>query len=263
MGGVKDIQVRPIASADARRFIQRWHYSGKVINKSQLAFGAFLAGRLVGVLQYGSPMDKAKVLPLVQGTKWNDMLELNRMAMVDETPRNAESRVIAITAAIIRKQYPNVEWVLSFSDGCQCGDGTIYRASGFLLTGIKKNATIYKYQGEGFTSIGLSTSSAMRARFSRLTGASIQSVQDMMRHGAIRLAGYQLRYVLPLKPGVRERLTVPVLPYGDIAKAGASMYLGKTRVESIVADAPTSVGEGGSIPTSTLQSPADIQSVFG
>jgi hypothetical protein len=38
---------------------------------------------------------------------------------------------------MIQKHYPHVEWVISFADGCQCGDGTIYRAAGFVLTGIK------------------------------------------------------------------------------------------------------------------------------
>jgi hypothetical protein len=33
---------------------------------------------------------------------------------------------------------------VSFADGTQCGDGTIYRASGFVLTGIKENDQIWQ-----------------------------------------------------------------------------------------------------------------------
>ena len=43
---------------------------------------------------------------------------------------------------MIKKQAPQIKWVISFADGCSCGDGAIYRASGFVLTGIKENANI-------------------------------------------------------------------------------------------------------------------------
>ena len=231
MATAKDIRVAPIKSADARAFVQRWHYSGKAYPKSQLHLGAFIDGMLIGVMQYGDPLVRAKVLPLVRGTKWNDMLELNRMAMIDATPPNTESRFIAISARIIRKTYPNMEWLLSFSDGCQCGDGTIYRAAGFLLTGIKKNKTILRApNGYTFTDIGFKTSTDVKARALAACGVSRWiSKEPTGLPGVVDLPGFQLRYILPLKPGVRERLTVPILPYTEIIKRGAGMYLGKPR----------------------------------
>lgn len=255
MATAKDIHVAPIKSADARAFVERWHYSGKAYPKSSLHFGAFLDRRLVGVMSYGDPLDRSKVLPLVRDTRWHDMLELNRMAMIDATPPNTESRFIAITARLIRKHYPAIEWLLSFSDGCQCGDGTIYRAAGFLLTAIKRNVGMYQWRGEVFTTVGLNTSSAMRARFSALTGDTIQGAQDMVKHGATVLPGFQLRYILPLKPGVRDRLTVPVLPYSAIQEAGAGMYLGRKRAsEASKMRPPFQVGEDGAAPIPTLHS---------
>jgi len=67
----KDLIVKPIGSKDARRFIKKHHYSGKVVNNSSLHFGVFWNDRLEGVMQYGCPFMKTKVLPLVEGTKWN------------------------------------------------------------------------------------------------------------------------------------------------------------------------------------------------
>lgn len=61
------------------------------MQNSQLHFGAFLDGRLHGVLQYGPSMDKKKVITLVNGTGWNEFIELNRMAFDDYLPRNSES----------------------------------------------------------------------------------------------------------------------------------------------------------------------------
>jgi hypothetical protein len=67
------------------------------------------------------------------------MLELNRMAFDDYLPKYSESRCIAISIKLIKKNAPHIKWIFQFFDGTQCGDGTIYRASGFVLTGIKEN----------------------------------------------------------------------------------------------------------------------------
>lgn len=61
------------------------------------------------------------------------------MAFDDYLPRNSESYCIAKTIRLIKKQAPQVKWVISFADGCSCGDGTIYRACNFVLTDIKRN----------------------------------------------------------------------------------------------------------------------------
>ena len=150
MGRALEIDVRVIPSSLANPFVKRVHYSGKVVNNSTLHFGVFLDGAMHGVMSFGAPTDKRKVLGLVEGTPWNGMLELNRMAFDDYLPRNSESRAISIAMKLIKKNAPHVKWILSFADGCQCGDGTIYRASNFILTQIKRNNTLrYDPQGGG------------------------------------------------------------------------------------------------------------------
>ena len=150
MGRAKEIIVKVIPSKIANDFVKKNHYSGKVVNMSNLHFGCFLDNTLHGVMSYGSPMDKRNVLGLVDtgvedlNKKWNEMLELNRMAFDDYLPKYSESRCIAISIRLIKKNAPQIKWLLSYSDATQCGDGTIYRASGFKLTQINKNGTIYK-----------------------------------------------------------------------------------------------------------------------
>ncbi len=144
MGRALDVELRVIPARIANPFVDRVHYSGKHVNNSQLHLGAFLDGRLHGVMSFGPPMDKSKVIGLVKGTPWNGMIELNRMAFDDTLPRNSESRCIGLAMRMLKKNAPHVKWVLSFADGCSCGDGTIYRASNFVLTGITKNSTILR-----------------------------------------------------------------------------------------------------------------------
>lgn len=242
MGRAKDIVVKPISSKDARRIIRQLHYSGKVCASSQLHFGVFLDGKCGGALQFGPSMDKRKVQGLVKGTKFNGFLELNRMALADWLPPNGESRAIGVCLRLIRKRYPHIEWIVSYSDATQCGDGAIYRASGFVLTSIKENKTIMLMpDGETIADITLNVGSAKY----REGNASY-----WRKHGATSLPGYQLRYIYFLNPEAKARLTVPILPFDEIEKRGATMYLGRTKPSSEAADFQSE--EGGAIPTRAL-----------
>ena len=161
MATAKDIIVKVIPSKIANDFVKKHHYSGKVVNNSQLHFGAFLNGKLHGVMSYGCSLDKRKVQRLVlnkntgEPALWNEWLELNRMAFDDVLPRNSESRCISISLKLIKKNAPHIRWIISYADGTHCGDGTIYRASGFKLTGASTSSMIelpekyWKYNGGG------------------------------------------------------------------------------------------------------------------
>lgn len=233
MTSAKELRVAPISASDANAFVRRIHYSGRVVPNSQLHLGVFLRNTLQGAMQFGPPMDKRKALALVPGTSWNGFLELNRMAFSEALPRNSESRAIAVALRLIRKRYQHVEWIVSYADGTQCGDGAIYRASGFVLTGIRQNTTIVR-RPDG--SVG-----------SELVGG---------RHlGGRPLPGFQLRYIYFLRPEARARLSVPIIPFSRISEVGASMYRGQKRAGSkaIVAP-PNHGGEGGETPTPALHS---------
>jgi len=213
MGRAKEIRVKVIPSKIANEFVKKHHYSGKVVANSKLHFGCFLDGKLHGVMQYGSPMDKRNVLKLVDtsnktiNSKFNEMLELNRMAFDDYLPKNSESRCISISFKLLKKNAPHIKWILSYSDAVQCGDGTIYRASGFKLTNVGKNSTIYKLKdGRKIAKRGDSK------RFYDLEGAKV-------------LKGFQNRYIYLIDKSCK--ITVPILPFSEIDKQGAGMYKGE------------------------------------
>jgi hypothetical protein len=247
MASAKDLVVAPIAPRIAGACIKRHHYSGKVVPNSQLHLGVFLNGRLEGAMQFGPSLDKRKLQGLVAGTQWNGFIELNRMAFSDRLPRNAESRCLGIALRLIRKQYPHIEWVVSFADGTQCGDGTIYRASGFELTGITPNKSIWQLPS-GQT---VSAATYSKGRHILQDGASGQA--SLRRLGGGFLPGFQLRYVYFVNPAARDRLTVPILPFSAIEEAGASMYRGQRVRKHQESACPADLG--GETPTRTLQNP--------
>jgi hypothetical protein len=241
IASAKDIKVAPIAAWAANAFVRRVHYSGKVAANSQLHLGVFLDNTLEGAMQFGPSLDKSKLVGLVAGTSWNGFLELNRLAFTDRLPRNSESRALGIALRMIRKHYPHVQWIVSFADATQCGDGTIYRAAGFALTGIRKNTTIWAMSEdkETFSRVSLTdTRRPLRAAvMNRVTKGSAAretgsaTMKPFKEMGFRPLPGYQLRYVYFLDPRARGRLTVPILPFTKIDEMGAGMYRGEMRAK--------------------------------
>ena len=126
--------------------------------------------------------------------------------------------------------------MVSFSDGTQCGDGTIYRAAGFVLTDIRESDAL---------------------RINPATGEVMHVIQA--HHKMIskefrtweKTKGYQMRYVYFINPKARQRLTVPVIPFSKINEMGAGMYKGKPRTKEQELEHPSSLG--GATPTCTLQ----------
>lgn len=123
--------------------------------------------------------------------------------------------------------------MVSFADGTQCGDGTIYRASGFLLIGIKQNNQILKFP-DGLTETRMLLSDPSRpsrrnelaSKYGiKLSGAS--TVKPFLDYGAVYLDGYQLRYIYFIDKSRQKDLNVDVLPFSAIADAGAKMYRGE------------------------------------
>jgi hypothetical protein len=216
MGRAKEIIVKVIPSKIANEFVKKHHYSGKVVNNSSLHFGAFLDGKLHGVMSYGSPFDKSRVIGMVQPCLWNEMLELNRMAFDDYLPKNSESRCLAISIKLIKKNAPQIKWVLSFSDGTQSGDGTIYRASGFYLTSVKPNSSIIELpNGKRVASM----------TFTKGKYILSQNGRAGVPEGSKKVAGFQLRYIYLIDKSCK--ITVPILPFSKIDELEAGMYKGK------------------------------------
>lgn len=208
---VKDIVIKVIPSKIANEFVKKHHYSGKVVPNSQLHFGCFLNNVLHGVMSFGASINKKGTVNLVKDTGWNEFLELNRMAFDEYLPRNSESRCISIAMRLLKKNAPHIKWVVSFADGTQCGDGTIYRASGFVLTDIRKNEAL---------------------RVNPITNEKVHKItayhhknKDFKNWEA--LEGWQLRYIYFLDKSKEKDLTVPIIPFSKIDELGAGMYKGE------------------------------------
>ncbi|UGY29071.1 hypothetical protein HU675_0021385 [Bradyrhizobium septentrionale] len=143
----------------------------------------------------------------------------------------------------MRTNYPHIEWIISFADACQCGDGTIYRAAGFLLTMIKTNKDLH-----------IAEDGSIVHKMSQITGRNrlqhLAATGGRWRGTGPTLEGYTLRYIYFTNPAARSRLIGEPLPYSAIEARGATMYRG---VRGKQAMAGTNQHSDGAAPIPTLQ----------
>lgn len=207
MSQVKDIIVKVIPATIWNDFIRRHHYSWKVVPNSQLHFWCFLDWKLHWVMSYWPSINKKWTINLVKWTKWNEFIELNRMAFDEFLPRNSESRCIAISIRMIKKKAPRIKRIISFADWTQCWDWTIYRASWFKLVWIAENSAIR---------INPETWEKMHT----IQAFHLKKQKEFKNR--VPLKWNQLKYVYLIDKNCE--LNVPVLDFTEIDKVWAWMY---------------------------------------
>lgn len=126
----RDLAVAPVPYRIARRFVERNHYLGYAPPGARACLGVFCGSRLAGVLVFGRP--SARLEDQV-GT-----LELTRMVLLDECPKNSESRALALAARWVKRNLPGVRRLIAYCDPGQGHRGTVYRAAGWRLAGVTK-----------------------------------------------------------------------------------------------------------------------------
>lgn len=245
----KDILIKSIDVQSARQIVETYHYSGKSTQNSQIHFGAFVNNKLLGVLQFGPHIDKRRMTQNL-GIGFNESLELNRMAFSDLLPKNSESRAISICLRILKKQYPHLKLIVSFADACQCGDGTIYRASGFKLHSFKKNNSLLD-AGDGEIEFNHGKKKRKVISKKSLDSKPGPNGKNMCSHLKLKpIEGYQMKYIYFFDKALEAKFK-----FVDKIPDDVRMYKGQKMRASSVESGTTSFQEvgGGESPTDALQ----------
>ena len=187
--GTADYFVAQIPCATAREIIRREHYSHSVVNNSYVNLGVFLEGAIVGVLQWGYALNPARAGKIVEGTVQGQYMELNRMWLSDDAPRNSESRAISYSLKYIRRACPSVAWVQSYADERCQGLGVVYQACSFLYLGFHESP-FYELDGEVYHKLLLTAHKLTSRR-----GAYLAENIDRAKQISLR----QYRYIRFLK----------------------------------------------------------------
>ena len=199
---VRGLRVSPIPLRTARSFLVSEHYLHTLPAGTQLAFGVFLGSSLAGALSLGVGPKNGHAL--VQGAGQDDCLTLTRFFLDDRLPRNSASRVLGMVMHVLQR-HTNLLFVLTYADPMHGHVGTIYQATNWLYTGRSEATPLYDL-GNGIPRHSRSLGHAYGTRsvaYLNAQGIDVRLVAQGRKH----------RYMHLLGRGVRERLTVPVLPY--------------------------------------------------
>lgn len=113
----------------ARDLNTLWHSRLPIYNtgfclNSLVSYGALFHNKYYAVAIWTNPISPA----LPQHT-W---MELRRMAIASDAPKNTASRMLGVMARLIKKKFPNVERLISYQD-VESHRGTIYKAAGWTV----------------------------------------------------------------------------------------------------------------------------------
>jgi hypothetical protein len=138
--------IRPVNHLTTTNFYKKWHYLGNTDFLSTVNYGAYFNNFLRGVISYGSPNAK-KMKGLYDEKTQNGWWEIKRLAMDNIAPKNSESRFIAITIRLLRKNF-SVKGILTLADTKVGHTGIIYRASGFEYKGLTPQKSDFWVNGK-------------------------------------------------------------------------------------------------------------------
>lgn len=132
----KQLKIMPVSSSIGRRFVAEHHYAVICPPITKLTLGLFHKGELVGVALWGyGTRPKHTIKKLFPSLDVEDYLELNRLCVLDEMPRNTESLFLRMIAVHIRKHFPEIKLLYSWADGLRGKPGYVYQASNWLYGG--------------------------------------------------------------------------------------------------------------------------------
>ena len=99
-------------------------------------YGAFYSGVCFAIAIWGMPIS-----PALPHHSW---LELKRMAIAPDAPKNTASRMLRVMVLLIKKKFPEVTTLIPYQD-TDVHLGTIYKASGWHISAKHKGGLNVNY----------------------------------------------------------------------------------------------------------------------
>lgn len=114
---------------------------------SDYCFGLFDQEKLIGACIFGRPAMANQWKKYAE--KAEDLIELRRLACIDDTPRNTESYFIGHCLRWL-KHHTELKIVLSYADANYGHSGIIYRASNFKYNGLTSKGRVIIWNGKKY-----------------------------------------------------------------------------------------------------------------
>lgn len=129
-------EIKLLTKNEALEMVQKYHYSNTLPKLNKYFVGFYLNNSLVGLITLGwgtRPLHTIqKIFPSLS-TK--DYLEIGRMCMSEEMPRNSESQMISQLIKWLKKNHPEIKVLFTWADGMLGKCGYVYQSCNFYYAG--------------------------------------------------------------------------------------------------------------------------------
>ncbi len=168
--------VKKVTRSEITLFIEKYHYSGSIngciadfcyalYSPDKAMKGAMFFGRLAMANQWKRFADNE-----------SDVIELRRLVLVDDTPRNAESYFIGKAIKKLAKEWAG-HIIVSYADKEYGHTGIIYKAANFLCLGEKPGAKVIMYNGKKYHD------KAIRTKYKGELKPFAKEIKDALKNG--------------------------------------------------------------------------------
>ena len=218
-------------SHDAATYaVTHWHYSRKMPKSKLAKVGVWENQRFVGAVIFG--LGATPELSKPYGLTMYQVAELVRVALGSH--QSHVSRIVTIAAKMVTRANPGLRLFISFADTAHGHHGGIYQAAGWIYLGTSFGRYIV-------TNGRVEHPRTLGSRYG-VGGQSLPWLRTHVDPNAKQImAKPKHRYVFPLDDEIRARIAPLAKPYPK-------------RDRSRENAAPLPNGEGGVIPTRSLQS---------
>lgn len=188
--------VKLVERPEVRDFIEKHHYSHNINGlKSSYCFGMYdQEGEMVGAMIYGK---------LAMANAWkkygdsvDEVMELRRLVLVDDTPKNSESYFIGRTLRWL-KANTKVKTLVSYADPNYGHSGVIYRATNFEHVGMTAPGKVIVWNGKKYHDKAIRTK--YKGELKPFAKRLKQALEDGEAHYETQLPKHI--YVKNLRPG--------------------------------------------------------------
>lgn len=130
-----------MAASQAVEFVRRWHYSGSA-TPGVLRYGWYdPEDQLIGVSIYN--LGNHAMRQGVFGSEhYEHVIHHHRLALLPDAPKFSASQFIGACNRAIQRD-PQIWAIVTYADLDQGHNGTVYRATNALFTGIKTRGNLY------------------------------------------------------------------------------------------------------------------------
>jgi len=202
--GNDEFYIKEIERKICVKIIKENHYSKKVVNSSFIHLGVFEKNKLKGVLQFGYLFNPTYHSKIIEFSKPEDAMELNRMWLSDEINiKYPESRAISFSIKYIKRKYPKIKWIQSFADERCGGFGIVYQASSFNYYG-EHSSIFWTLENEIYHNSLMTRNPKLRK-----SAAYLQSKKG----NAVKLELRQFRYIKFINQKWKKKCLLTEMPY--------------------------------------------------